>query len=178
MGIPSSTIDLILSYTSDLVSHISENFIELIKTNTNIRSSIVEKAEISRFQIKRIFDLYNSTYKRNKIISNSEFFVKPIQISILTRYDRKYCKITRKYKRVIVQNTFQYTYYISIVNSLQALFKNLAFAEIYFENDHICSNEKLRGFCYASVCKNSKFFAENPKAIQIQLYYDYFECMH
>lgn len=121
----------------------------------------------------------NSTFKRNNHLSASSFFVSPEEIAIGTRWELKKVIDHQGDKNSIeqiIQNTYQY---VSLVKTIESLFKNEEFRNCYFQNntilDHKCESGRYKYFCCGSTYKNSAFFCENPLALQIHLASDDFE---
>lgn len=121
----------------------------------------------------------NSTFKRNKQLSSSCFYVPPREIAIGTRWELKKVIDHQGDKNSIeqiIQNTYQY---VSPVETIESLFKNEEFRNCYLKNntvlDHTCESGRYKHFCCGSTYKNSAFFRENPLALQIHLASDDFE---
>lgn len=70
--------------------------------------------------------------------------------------------------------TFQY---VSLSDTIQKLFQNETFKKIYFSHNNN-SEEYLRNFNDGSNFQNSKFFQNNPNALQIQIFIDNFEVVN
>lgn len=66
-----------------------------------------------------------------------------------------------------------------MIDTLTSLFAQDFVKETYFyynnETKHRCRETVFKDFCCSGMYKNSQFFAENPNAIQLQLFVDGFE---
>lgn len=123
-----------------------------------------------------------TAYKRHKLLNTNDFFVKPKEVAIGLRWERRKVRpYGRKYGRQIsiprlIQNTFQF---VSIAETLRALFSLKEFEDYYFEHSsmqsHDCDGTKYFDFCCGKTFKSKEFFRDNPNCLKIQLYADEFE---
>lgn len=123
-------------------------------------------------------DKRNTKHKQNMQCEKMDLFVKPKELAVGLRYERKKNRKNGKTVCVVreIQNTFQF---VSIVGTLESLFKETIFEEYYFKYNsspnHDCDQAKLSDFCCGSTFKNNPFFRENPNCLKIQIYADEFE---
>lgn len=116
-------------------------------------------------------------YRRNQNINASEFYVEPKEMAFGLRWEQR--KVIRGGRKVFVPRLIQSTFqYVSIVETLTALFRYNEFRDRYFQfnarNNHDCRPENFSDFCCGSTFK-ATFFIVNRNCIKIQLYSDEFE---
>lgn len=149
-------------------------------------TSIEENASVSiQHALEQATDMVCShleervtAHKRHKQLKMSNFFVQPKELAIGLRWERK--KIQKNQRTIsvpkLIQNTFQF---ISIVETLRALFSLQYFEDYYFKYNsmqtHDCDGMKYVDFCCGATFKNKIFFRDNPKCLKIQIYADEFE---
>lgn len=152
-----------------------EFYTSLIEENSSVSPShlLDQSADIILNQLKQ----QSTVFKRNKKLSENDFYVKPQEIAIGLRWERK--KIRRNGRKMwvprLIQSTFQF---FSIVGTLQAIFKSKEFRDMYFQYNssktHNCTEGTIVDYCCGSTFKTD-FFKENPYSVKIQLYCDEFE---
>lgn len=174
------SMSLTQSQTNEIIQ-MSQN---LLHENKNICVKLLELD--SRNPIKLLEDSYkyacnqikefNTTYKREKKIKNSPYYVEPEEKAIGFKWclvkDTKTGKTSRKY----VQSTFQY---VPIIKQLESLFADPEFFQLYTQYNsvkkHECAPGIYRDFCCGSNYQQKSFFRLNPMAVQIQLFTDDYE---
>lgn len=156
LGIPDSTIQVIVNCTSEL-------FDTLLETNPQVN---VPK------QFKNLFQNYRSKHIRD--CHFNDLIVKPVEIPIGTRFDQKWNKTTKQYNQVPVTCSFTY---VPILETLKFLLSNKSFLSIL-----TCDEERnscvISDYCQGSNFRNSNLFSENQPCLQIQLYFDEFETVN
>lgn len=120
---------------------------------------------------------YSSVRKRKKQYENDKFYVAPKALAIGTRFEmRKISSQSAAPTRL--QCSFSY---ISIVDTLKALFKNQQFLLSYLNynqyggNGHECKPNEYIDFCCGNIYRKRTIYHVKPNALQIQLYQDDFE---
>lgn len=113
-----------------------------------------------------------NAYQRGKICSNSNVYVKPVEKAIGFQWKSKFEIHKNSARHEFQQTSFQY---ISIIEILNALFKEEKFMQAYSNNDHVCSPDIFERFCCGNIYKNSELFKQNPSAIQLLFSIDDFE---
>lgn len=119
----------------------------------------------------------SSTYKRDMEFQKNEVYVEPKEMAIGLRWERQLeTRLGRKvFVPRLIQSSFQF---VSIVETLCALFLCKDFRDAYFRHNstkhHECREGMYYDFCCGSSFK-SEFFKKNPKSIKIQIYSDEFE---
>lgn len=156
-------------------------FEEIIEVNNEIHVSVFQ--DLNDIAAKNIshkinnhivaeIQAYNSRFKRDKLIADNEYFVRPYEFGIGFRTDLD----VRKNILKNIQCTFQY---VSILETLQSLFSNQQFTELYFEYNKGLLNdndpEVYKTFNSGLIFKENKFFQDNLHALQLQLSCDDFE---
>lgn len=91
-------------------------------------------------------------------------------------------KTVQKYGELIripqlIQTAFQY---VSILETIETLFKCDEFREMYFQHNvyqknHVCEPGKYKFFCCGNIYKNCELFQQNPECLQLQVASDDFE---
>lgn len=166
LDIPLSTIVSIVENVDELISLMFEKIRLFLPQGDREECNNFFNAVISSIE------KFNSTYKIKKTFS--ENIVKPVEIAVGVRTDQVFHKISNTYLEKNVTDTFAY---IPILDTLTALLKNKHIQK-YFTTDFISLSKSnhLESIYDSEYYQNSTFFQENPNAIQIQLYFDEFEC--
>lgn len=167
--------DRIYALFDELTQKSKELYLTLLEDNSSISSSHIldQSADIIRNGLKQ----QSSVHLRNKNFSENDLFVKPQEIAIGLRWERK--RVKRRGRRVwvprLIQSTFQF---VSIIGTLRTLFKSKEFCEMYFQynsnNRHECTEGTYSDYCCGSTFK-TEFFKRNTDSLKIQLYCDEFE---
>lgn len=152
-----------------------EFYMNLIEENSSVSPAhlLDQSADIIRNQLKQ----QSSVYKRNKGFSENDLYVKPQDIAIGLRWERK--KVKRNGRMLWVPRLIQSSFpFVSIVGTLNTLFKSKEFCEMYFQYNsnvtHKCTEGMFFDYCCGSTFKTD-FFKCNPYCLKIQLYCDEFE---
>lgn len=167
--------DRIYALFDELTQKSKELYLTLLEDNSSISSSHIldQSADIIRNGLKE----QSSVQLRNKKFFENDSFVKPQEIAIGLRWERK--RVNRKGRRVwvprLIQSTFQF---VSIIGTLQTMFKSKEFCDMYFQynsnNRHKCTDGTYSDYCCGSTFK-ADFFERNTNSLKIQLYCDEFE---
>lgn len=175
LGLPDTNISKILDLSSELVTNMTNSLINAVnKIDEPIsQSNVSETISSVGHKFKSEIEKFKTKYKRRKNFTHSSTYVKPKEISLGTRWDTKYCRKSKKYRKVLVKNTFQY---ISIKETLMVLLSNEHFIKFLKSISHTCDKEIIFNFCCGKRCEEVDIFKDNPNAIYIQLFYDDFEC--
>lgn len=125
-------------------------------------------------RISEIQKEFCSSFKRQKIFISNPFYVKPEEISVGFRWEKRFNTRTLSYNNKSVPNIFQF---IPITKTLKSIFSNLDFFKLFldFNNSHICKKDTYRYACCGNRFQSFKDFFQNKQKILIQLYYDDFE---
>lgn len=159
---------------SKLVDELTLTNIELFRNPDNSMAPEYV-ANVSNDLVRSELSLYTTAHKLNKRFKTSSFYVHPQERAIGTRIEMK----RDRRVNVAIPRTIQSTCaYIPISESLNALFKNEKFHQMYFEYNsqkHVCVEGRYRDFCCGDVHKNSVLFTSDPYSMQIQIFTDDFE---
>lgn len=155
LGIPDTTIQLIVNCTSDLFEVLLEKY-----------------PHFTHNQIKEVFHNYRSKHIRN--CHFNDLIVKPVEVPIGVRFDQKWNKTTQQYNQVPVTCTYTY---IPILETLQFLLKNKSFLSL-IRDDAKTNSPIISDYCHGSNFRNNSLFSENQPCLQIQLYFDEFETVN
>lgn len=155
LGIPESTIQLIINCTS-----------ELIETLFETKPQCPE-------EFKNLFQNYRSKHMRDSHFKN--LVVKPVEVPIGLRFDQKWNKTTKQYNQVPI--TCSYTY-IPIFETLKFLFKNQSFLSFITKDAVQPASSIISNYSQGLNFRNNILFLENQPCLQIQLYFDEFETVN
>lgn len=153
-GVSEGSVNEIVSYQKNMFEHV-----EIISRGA--RKNYVYS------ELKK----YKTAYKRKQNFKNHPNFTPVKQYSIKVKPS------IRRRKGVTMHFNKQCKFaYIHINKSLEIVFKNESFRKIYedYNNNNECNDLIMKGFCCGSVFRSSSHFKQNPKAIQVQIFYDDF----
>lgn len=125
-------------------------------------------------------DEYSTTYKRTEKYKNNVQFVSPVELSLGVKWEKVRDDKLKISVSKLTPCKFQY---ISIIETLNALFKRNDFREAYIKYNfdkqtkdrHVCISETYKDFCCGKVFAQNEFFTLHPTAIRIQIANDDFE---
>lgn len=145
----------------------------LISANDNK----INVLELSLDWMRQQFSEECSTFKRQQNLEKNELYVPPQQKAIGTHWEMIRSRSTNSTIPRLLQSKF---HYISILQTIQSLFKQKEFLKMYFEynmgaNRHRCVEGVYKHFCCGKVFKQSELFSSQPHALQIQIATDDFE---
>lgn len=129
----------------ELIEKMTEMSIMLIRESGV--SDIEESLRASCNFIRNKMMTESTSFRRKKAFEESESYVEPCTLAIGTRWEAK--KVIRLGKKIyiprLMQNTFQY---ISIKETLEALFRQPDFRTTYFEynskKQHVCTDLQIQ----------------------------------
>lgn len=120
----------------------------------------------------------STKYKRTKTARNNEFYVPPQERAIGTRWEVLRNKNSKLAVPQLIQSKFQY---VSIIDTLKALFSNDKFSQTYFGyntgksfNDHDCVDGVFKNICCGSAYKKNQLFYTEPTALKLMIASDDF----
>lgn len=162
-----------------LFDGLTQTTCEFLSTLFAENSSISPKhlLDQSSDMIRNELKQHNSVEKRNSKFLQNDSYVKPKEISIGMRWERK--QVKRRGRIVWVARLIQSTFsYVSIIGTLRSIFKSKEFCEMYFQYNsnerHTCTEGVYSDYCCGSTFK-TEFFKQNIDSLKIQLYSDEFE---
>lgn len=120
-------------------------------------------------------ETFQSQYKRRKTFLSDPNYVDPCEKAVGTRVEMVLDKLTNQERPYLIQSSLQQ---ISIIRTLEVFFACKENREIYFrhQEQHTCdANTSFGCFRCGKIYKNSKFFQENPNALQLQFATDEFD---
>ena len=169
-GVPNtvvlSTIENLEEFVGDLQSNIQDQVLNLLPDDNPSRSAVEELFK----SMDNPFSQLNSASKLNKYFSEKLDIVQPVELRVGVRYDSRRNSKTGNYEQVPIIDKF---IYIPILKTLQFIFKNETICEMM---QTCAQSDKYEDFCDGSYFKSHPLFSSNKFALQIQLYYDDFEC--
>lgn len=169
-GVPNtvvlSTVQNLEEFVGDWQSNIQEQLLTLLPNDSPSRSAIADLFK----NLDNPFSHLNSESKCKKYFRDKWEMVQPVELHLGVRYDTRRCSKTGTYEQVPVNDKF---IYIPILKTLQFIFKNESICEMM----QICTqSDTYQDFCDGSYFKSHPLFSGSKFAIQVQLYYDEFEC--
>lgn len=168
-------MNLLFSLCGQLVCEIKDANNHLMNDTNGLNPvQVVDlTADFACNELKKV----QNSYKRNQLYISNDLYVPPQEKAVGTRWefirDRSGEAIPQ-----IVQCTFQY---ISILETLQSLFKQEEFKSIYFVQNSLshcqnsCVDGEYKNFCCGEVYKNTDLFQKNENCLQLQIATDDFE---
>lgn len=165
---------IIFNLVNGLIGEFSDALIGLLGDSHN-GMTCTQLVNTMKDLVQSEFSLYNTDYKFNKTVCSNSSYVHPEERVVGTRYELKRDKNTNISVPRLIQSTLQY---VSIVKTLESLFRDEEFRKIYFEYNsekHTCEDGFYKDFCCGNVYKQNSLFTNNRFALQIQLITDDFE---
>lgn len=119
-------------------------------------------------------ETFKSRYKRRKKVRSNPLYVEPSERAVGVRVEMIFDKSVGEEIPRLIQSSFQY---ISIIEILKTFFACMGNRQMYFQHqeDHHCDSNTFGYFRCGDLFKKSRFFQENPDAIQLQIATDDFE---
>lgn len=119
-------------------------------------------------------DAVKSRYRRRKKMSSNPLYVHPSERAVGVRVEMLVDKSTGNTMPSLIQCSLQQ---ISLIDTLKSFFACPENRRIYFQHQefHDCDENIYGCFRCGDLFKNSRFFQENPKAIQLEIATDDFE---
>lgn len=159
----------------------------VVEQSKSVCSNLAEKSGVSEekidqsivsgsnYVLKKLNEI-DSASKLKKTFEKNPFFVKPIEKAIGLKWkNAKVDQQTQVPDYGLIQSTFQY---VPILQTLNALFTNNPFREMYFKynlhDKHRCEKGVYKQFCCGSVYQSNAVF-NDPLALQLQIGTDDFE---
>lgn len=132
-------------------------------------SAVDAKISEARNHVSGKICALNSSYKRKKQLKTHKHYVEPIEMAVGQKWKTKHDLQSHLPDHTLSQTTFQY---IPILKTLQSLFSQDEFKQIYFQynsdESHVCTDGVYERFCCAEIAKNSELFSDN-NAIRIRV---------
>lgn len=122
-------------------------------------------------------DEYSTTYKRTEQYKSNNRFVPPVELSLGVKWE----KIRDDKSKISVPKLTSCKFqYISIIDTVNALFKRDDFRKAYIKynfdkNCHDCTNGICKDFCCGKVFAQNEFFRLHPSPVRIRIANDDFE---
>lgn len=176
LDISESAMNTVFKANEGLVKKIKEFFDTMMKQNTSDSPSHILE-QCTDFVCSKLSKATNFLRKRD--LESNELYVKPKEYALGTRWEMKKVKLRRKkFIKIprLIQCTFQY---VSIVETVQSLFKSKEFKQLYLQYNstpnHACAEGTYFDFCCGATFQNNIFFKQNSLCLRLQLYVDDFE---
>lgn len=169
-GVPNtvvlSTIENLQEFVDDLQSDIQNQILNLIPETNTCRSAIEEVFK----SLENPFSQLNSDNKWKKYFKDKWGIVQPVELHLGVRYDTRRNNRTENYEQVPVNDKF---IYVPILKTFQFIFRNENICEMM---QTFTQSDVYEDFCDGSYFKSHPLFSVHRFALQIQLFYDKFEC--
>lgn len=161
--------------------------IDLVKQTENFNANLIDDdPEADPKQILGIsteyicgkLDEYSSAYRRREKCRENPLYVEPKELSLGLKWEMLRDQATKIAVPKLTECKFQY---ISIVDTLQALFLREDFREAYFKynssshTDHACVEGVFKGFCCGKVFSKNQLFQSDSLAVRLHTSNDDFE---
>lgn len=119
-------------------------------------------------------DTFKTRYKRQKKMSSNPLYVHPSERAVGVRFEMLLNKSTGDLMPHLIQSSLQT---VSLIDTLKSFFACADNRQIYFQyqENHLCDENTFSCFRCGELYKNSRFFQENPNAIQLEIGTDDFE---
>lgn len=140
--------------------------------------SPIQALDLTSKTAAKYFTKINSHYKRTNVVTSHPLYVPPRELGIGTRFELENDKENNGAIPQRIQSTFQY---VSIVDTVNSLFKREEFKSVYFKHNsegesvHTCVKGVYERFCCGRKYKNSEFFQSDKNRLLIQIGTDEFE---
>lgn len=149
---------------------------DLVHKNCKATEDVFENIDCVHKKIRNKLCDLNTHYKLKKDIRKSPYYVEPVEKAIGLKWkNAKVDPQTNIPDYGLKQSTFMY---VPILNTLESLFKDKDFEELYIRYNrhekHKCQPGVYKEFCCGSVYRSVDIF-NDPLAIQLQIGIDDFE---
>nr|XP_046468096.1 uncharacterized protein LOC124212256 [Neodiprion pinetum] len=175
-GIPKSSLQSVIESSKELVNNVIDNVLNFLDS-TDLGHSEPFRQYLG--DQKKLFNGIDTNYKIGKYYSRLDDFVKPVELSIGTRFDQIFDSSTNTYKTVAIPCTFMY---VPILDNLRFILANPSARKIIFHkskqitrNGNKQKNNTLQDINDGSYFASHPLFAHSNYALQLQIYYDDFE---
>lgn len=164
--------DTIFRILSAITKHTCMVSSRLIEENNGMNSLHAVNAACD--YICSEIDTFKSRYKRRKKMSSNPLYVHPSERAVGVRVEMILDKVTGDRMPCLIQSSLQQ---ISVIDTLKSFFACPDNQRIYFQHQesHHCDENTYGCFRCGDLFKNSRFFRENPNAIQLEIATDDFE---
>ena len=136
-----------------------------------IKSEVECKIDQCFEKIENPFGVLNSETKRRQYFTEKWGRVEPVECVLGTRFDTRRNRTTGTYDPVVVTDKLVY---IPVLKTLDFIYKHPKIKEMM--QSHSSSRKDLNDFCDGDLFKSHPLFSKQKHAIQLQLFYDDFEC--
>lgn len=176
LSLKQSDTDLIFKSCCDLISYVKETNVKFIEDDNGMSAQQIMEVTHDMACGKMFRKM--SAFKRSKHTESNDLYVAPKEVAIGTRFELRLDKRRQIKIPKLIQSHYEY---ISILETIQSLFKCVEFREMYtkhndyLQKEHICQPGKYEYACCGSTYKKYKLFSENPHSLQLQIAYDDFE---
>lgn len=169
-------LDAIYKLAGCLVNEVNLVNSNLIQDTNGLNA--LQVLDLTTSIVSKKFEEVNSHYKRSKLCESNLLYVAPKEIAVGSRFELEKSKKSHVAIPRRIQSTYQY---VSIVETIQSLFKREDFKECYFkfnsniQSEHKCVDGVFKHFCCGQKYKSTELFQTNTNSIQIQIATDDFE---
>lgn len=165
LGTPISTVSVITDYFKEILHSIFDEVKMIIPDHFQGDWNIFSN------KILNLFIDNSSIYKIKKNVTKN--MVKPVEVALGIRTDQVFNRLQNVHVTKNVTNTLMY---VPILETLSVFLKNKSVQPFFSDPKFHVNDRNLETFSDGSNFKSSNLFLSQPNAIQIQLYFDEFEC--
>lgn len=171
-GVGETTINSLVISMEEIVDDIHNQAKESVKKCLSLQEPDIEcKIDQCFEKMENPFGVLNSESKRRQYFIDKWGRVDPVEYVLGTRLDTLRNRTTGAYDQVVVTDK---SVYIPILKTLQFIYKHPNIKEMMQTDSS--SRETLHDLCDGDLFKSHALFSKQKHAIQIQLFYDDFEC--
>lgn len=174
LGLPQQSLNAVYKLCGNLINELGQISENLVSRDDPSYAKYLIKLAADHAHTK--ISSFDSTYKYEKQLNENPLYVKPQAKAVGTRYEMQRDKLTNVAVPRLIQSSMQY---ISLIDTLKALFTRNDFREAFFEHNREKCSVKHAGrfvdFCCGELYKKCELYQNNRYTIQIQIAYDDFE---
>lgn len=127
--------------------------------------------QLSSEFVTSVLSEHSTHHKRDRGIKSNHLYVKSKTKALGTRWEVVRTQDPDLAVPRLLQSTSQY---VSIVETLQSLFNNDEFRDVYIkhndaQNKHVCDTGIYQDICCGSTFQKNQLFSQHPQSVQIML---------
>ena len=175
-GVGETIINSLVTSMEEIVDDIHNQAKESVKQCLSLQEPIKSEVECKIDQcfekIENPFGVLNSETKRRQYFTEKWGRVEPVECVLGTRFDTRRNRTTGTYDPVVVTDKLVY---IPVLKTLDFIYKHPKIKEM-MQSHSSSRKDLLNDFCDGDLFKSHPLFSKQKHAIQLQLFYDDFEC--
>ncbi len=175
-GVAETTINYVVGALEEVIGDIHSETQESVKNSLSLEEpikSFVESQIDQCFEkMQNPFAALNTESKRMRYFSDKWGKIDPVEYVLGTRFATRRNRTTETFAQTIVKDKFVY---IPILETLQTIYKHPNITDMTARDSHQRPN-CLYDIHDGEFFKNHALFSKQRHAVQIQLFFDEFEC--